>query len=287
MAKKAIDINESLELSLEQKLAQILSGESPLSYSALNAFKKNPLEFVKYKFGTKEQTDAMIFGTLVHAMVLESETVWDSFILLPADAPKKPTSAQINAKKPSEDTLKQIAWWENFGRIAMGKTIIDADEFARAEKMRDALLKNRISSYFLNRMEHPEYKFEMKIDNFNFIGFIDGYHTKSFKFDLKVVQDANPKIYQRDAIKNGIHLQAAIYDMVGNQVPFFVIAIDHSHNISVNEISPELMAYGKQELSRLLGEFNRCILENRWYESYEFYSERWDGVYAFDKPSYL
>ena len=35
---------------------------------------------------------------------------------VPADAPKRPTKTQLNAKKPSPETLAQIDWWEEFER---------------------------------------------------------------------------------------------------------------------------------------------------------------------------
>lgn len=71
-----------------------------------------------------EPTDDMIAGTVAHILVLEPESFADRFVVVPEDAPAKPTSRQVNAKKPSEDTLKAIDWWADFNVKAAGKEVL-------------------------------------------------------------------------------------------------------------------------------------------------------------------
>src|SRR4051794_5238924 len=52
-------------------VSQLLKGEMRLSYSALCAFKESPAKFVQYKMKQKVTTEAMIFGSMVHCLILE------------------------------------------------------------------------------------------------------------------------------------------------------------------------------------------------------------------------
>lgn len=94
----------------------------------------------KWERENREETPAMKRGTLIHTALLEphllgelyctlpedaprkvsDETMeavrwwreWNAEHPLPLDAPKRPTSRQLEAKKPSEDTVKAIAFWQ-------------------------------------------------------------------------------------------------------------------------------------------------------------------------------
>ena len=45
-----------------------------LSYSALTQFKKSPNHLLAYWEGKQVRTDAMLFGSLIHKIILEPET---------------------------------------------------------------------------------------------------------------------------------------------------------------------------------------------------------------------
>ena len=46
-----------------------------LSYSALTQFKKSPNHLLAYWEGKQTRTDAMLFGSLIHKIILEPETL--------------------------------------------------------------------------------------------------------------------------------------------------------------------------------------------------------------------
>lgn len=75
-----------------------------------------------------KQTEAMRLGIMAHALALEGWKAYhDRFVVTPESAPKKPTKAQMTAKKPSEDAVAAIAWWKDFEAVHAGKEIIDRE----------------------------------------------------------------------------------------------------------------------------------------------------------------
>jgi len=73
----------------------------------------------------KETTAAFAFGKALHASLLTPQLP-PTYVVMPADAPKYPTKAQLNAKKPSPETLDAIAWWKNFDEANKGLDVLDA-----------------------------------------------------------------------------------------------------------------------------------------------------------------
>jgi hypothetical protein len=101
-----------------------------IAISDLKEMSLSPLHFWSKKFGgyRAEQTDAQAIGTLTHLSVLEPEEYKKKTILKPADAPRKPTDTQRNAKKPSEETIAAIKWWDDWNAANADKTELTQEE---------------------------------------------------------------------------------------------------------------------------------------------------------------
>jgi PDDEXK-like domain of unknown function (DUF3799) len=85
----------------------------------------------------KQPTEAMETGTAIHAAILEPDQFLSTYIQAPADAPKRPTPRQMEAKKPSGDTILAKEWWAEFDAKHEGKIILDADEYKACLAIRD------------------------------------------------------------------------------------------------------------------------------------------------------
>jgi hypothetical protein len=270
--------------SIDALINGILKQESHLSYSSISAFKKSPLDFIKYKFHKSEPTPAMEFGSMVHKLLLEQNAFFDKYAIIPNDAPKKPTNVQINAKKPSDETLNAIEYWNIFKVSTHNKILINSNEYNDAEKVIESLYKNQSSFELINSATSFEKEHNFVYDNFLFKAFIDA-ECDLFRFDLKVVASAEPRKFQRDAIAYGYPIQSAVYEIASGKKDFYNIAVDKMGGVSVHKMSRQTIDYGKKCLDDILENFNRCILEDAWLKSYEFYSN--NLYYDFDLPKYL
>lgn len=86
----------------------------------------------------EKETPAKEYGKAAHRYILEPNTFEDVYCFVPDEAPNRPNKRQLEAKKPSADTLKAIEWWDNFNLVNMGKKVADRDwlvDFRNAEKM--------------------------------------------------------------------------------------------------------------------------------------------------------
>lgn len=102
---------------------------SPLHYWDKHINPDKPVE---------ERTEALILGDAIHAAVGEPDTVSSRFVVIPDDAPKRPTKAQINAKSPSLESRGAISYWKAFNEENEGKIILKPSQMEIVLACRDS-----------------------------------------------------------------------------------------------------------------------------------------------------
>lgn len=105
-----------------------------ISKSGLDLVNKSARHYHVGRYNPKPPTPAMAFGSALHCLVLEPERFLEEYIAEPINAPKRPTAAQLKAKKPSAAAAESIEFWEAFDRNTQGVTVIstkpgDGDAF--------------------------------------------------------------------------------------------------------------------------------------------------------------
>lgn len=63
--------------------------------------------------------------------------------------------------------------------------------------------------------------------------------------------------------------------------------MDKNNGVSVHELSDSLIEHAMNEIESLLDKFNECILNDEFNTSFDFWAERFDGIFIADKPAYL
>lgn len=112
---------------------------------------RDPISFL---LGKKQQsTAAMAYGSLLDCLWTTPELFPSQYIVLPPDAPDKPTKAMLEAKKPSPASIERQAWWKGFEAKCAGKEIISADLMDSAEQALKMLKQHKTASALLDNSE--------------------------------------------------------------------------------------------------------------------------------------
>lgn len=275
---------------IERLVEQLLANESFMSYSSLKQFKDSPKAFIDYKMKTMVQTPAMQFGTMVHCLVLEPDE-FDSRYMALDDAE---IVAQIGGARPTATkTYKEWKSEQQQTADAAGLEIVEAEAYRKAQAIALNIRHNRSARKVLKMADKREQRIEWKYMNFLFRGIIDGAGDNCI-FDLKTCADAEPRKFQRDIVNMGYHIQAALYlKGIGRNVPYYIIAADQKGGVSVHQIEEELLVHGLEEVDKLMSFFNDACLQVKsgkpeiFNESFEFWADRFDGIYKMEKPAYL
>lgn len=263
-------------------VSALMSHDAHLSFSSLKCFKQSPANFIEYKMGQKEQTDAMLFGQMLHCLVLEPQDFDNRYLCLE----DTDICNQIGGAKPR--ATKAYKEWYQFTIAEAGKrTVVDTDDYTSAKIIASNVLHNRASSKILDMGWLHETGVDWEFKNFKFKGFIDGMGDK-LVFDLKTCADADPRKFEREIMNNSYYLQAAMYlYAIEKDIPYYIIAVDRKGGVSVHALDHHLIEHGMKEYNELLDKFNECILKDAFDQSYDFWAKRWDGIYDCEKPTYL
>lgn len=137
-------------LAFDPKLLPNLETAGPVSASILcNA--RDPLNFL---FGApRKASKAMEWGNLVDMLWLTPELFNTTYIVLPADAPAKPTAAMLSAAKPGQASLDRQAWWTAWERKSAGLIPVKAATMAEAESAVSMLRQHKLASYIRDSSE--------------------------------------------------------------------------------------------------------------------------------------
>lgn len=263
-------------------VSDLMDGTTALSFSALKNFRDSPMDFINYKLKTVEPTDAMLFGTMVHCLVLEPDAFETRFMAIDDTE----MCATIGGAKPRA-TNKYKDWMNEQRALAGERVVVAPEDYKHAKVIALNVLYNRASAKVLKLTEHRETKIEWNNKNFNFRGIIDAHGPKCI-MDLKTCADAETRKFQRDIITNGYYLQAAMYmHGLGVDVPYYIVAVDKMGGVSVHVLDEQLMAEGAKEYEFLLDKFNECILTDGFHKSYDFWAPRFDGIHVAEKPGWM
>ena len=213
------------KLGLRDDIPEHIYHRSPgISKHALDQLNVSPLEYKTRKDHPEPPTPAMILGSALHCLVLTPE-LFDAEYMSDRDKPKKPTSAQINAKTITAKTQAQIAEWEKWQSATIDKTIIKDNpgddpfwspgDWQTIHNIRDAVRAHPVASILLDPeqgwAERSPYWMDKetgrlcrsRVDFFN--------EAHGLAIDLKTAASAGYSDFLRSVHDFRYHVQAAMY----------------------------------------------------------------------------
>lgn len=225
--------------------------------------------------GNIEPTPQMLRGTLAHCAVLEPDALASRYIVVPDDAPRRPTAAQWAAKSPSADSKAAMGWWREFQQRAQGRQIVPAADYAITQQQLRAVSADPTIAAILRqgRSEVSVFWVDAATGIYckarpDHIGTAGGFTV----LDLKSTADESPSGFGRSAARMKYHLQQAHYiagveDAMRRKVDAFVFAAVTSAPpvLAVPYIlTDELQEQAEDERRELLELYARCKESDEW-----------------------
>lgn len=159
-----------------------------------------------------EETPALTFGRAYHMRVLEPDRFAATYVPPPNNPPRRPTEAQRNAKKPSDETVAAIAFWDNWNAANAGNEVLSREDFDRIEAMHAALMQHPLVAGIM-RDGHSEVTMRWTDEQTGVAckARADWWVPGKFFMDLKTTLDASPRAFAKAIEAHGYHVQHAHY----------------------------------------------------------------------------
>jgi exodeoxyribonuclease VIII len=217
----------------------------------------------KFKYAEEhpeEPTPALIFGQMVHKLVLEPETFGDEFVIMP---------------ECDRRTKEGKAIWQDFLQGAGDRTPIKAEDYEKALGMRNALMENDLIVKLLSgKHEVPLFWTDeltgevckVRLDCFTALS------NGAIVIDYKSTNDASTESFMRSAVNYGYDFQAAMYSegvkkVTGQDAVFYFIAQEKEPPYAFNVLAADdrFVKRGYDTFRELLGIYHECKVSGNWY----------------------
>lgn len=217
-----------------------------------------------------EPTKQMIIGSAFHSLVLEPDVFETEFIVEAVDAPKRPTATQRNAKKPSNQTLDAIAFWESFDNKAKGKTILSLEDIERLTIMKQRIVEHPAASTILNLSGVAEQSYQWKDEKTGELcKSRPDFHTDdgTLIVDLKTTSDASELGFQKSVHNFRYHVQAGFYlrsIKEAQQFVFIAVETKPPYLVAVYNASTDMINAGNRVADKNLETLANCRKLGKW-----------------------
>ncbi len=254
------------------------SDTSRVSKSGLDLIRRSPLHYWARYLSTDRPIEPpkkhYVVGSITNDVLLVPDGIEKSYAIVPQGAPKRPTAAQINAAKPSPETLKAIAWWDEFNAGIGGRQVVEAKDYDVACRMRDTL------------WAHPGARFLLAAGVAEKTILFEDYETGAlckcrpdfhntavdWLVDLKTTTDASPEGFGRSAYNYRYHVQAAFYsdgkyqatDVYPKGFAFVAIEKEYPYAVGIYAADENTIELGNKSYMEDLRTYVACKESNVW-----------------------
>lgn len=224
-----------------------------------------------------DETTARLVGHLAHCAILEPAEFDRRYAVLPPDAPRRPTSAQWNAKNPSADSMMAMAWWRDWLAKNEGRTVIthdqretalrQAESVRRLPDIRDALDCGRpeVSAYWRDPV--TDVLCRCRPDWVH-----DAGPARTIQVDVKTYSNASPFEFARQIARMRYHVQAAYYtdgyaqaaDVDVMAFIFLAVETEYPYAASAVMLDDAALEQGRAEYRSNLDTYAACLKSGEW-----------------------
>jgi hypothetical protein len=250
-----------------------------ISKHGLDDFHRCPAWFKYRRENPQETTPALRWGSIVDEAVFTPTEFAANSVVLPADAPSRPTERNRKAKKPSEETIKAIEFWDKFDAENAGREVITAEEnialtrtfhaihgHPSAAKLFDCGERLIQSSLFWT---DPQTGVAMRARPDMIVRRPE--QDRDIIVDLKTAVSAAPEDFGKAANAWRYHVQAAIYSAAWKQITsrdaafvFIVVEKSAPFLVACYVASPRMLATGEKHFRRDLAAYAACLESGNW-----------------------
>lgn len=227
--------------------------------SGLMLFARSPAHYyAEYLDPNRERTPstpAQNFGTLVHSIILEPETVLTKFAVIP------------------EEMNKRKKEWTDFQAEHLGKILVSSDDYEKAKGMQSAVYRNKNAFALLQNGVAEDDIFADDPITGVLLKIRPDYFNRDFGVivDIKTTMDARPESFFRDVYKYQYHVQDALYrdvaEWAGYTVKkFYFIAVEKEppFGVRVYELDAHAIETGRNTYRAPLERYAQCLATNTW-----------------------
>lgn len=239
----------------------------------LREMDRSPAHGLAYLRNGIARTESLELGQHIHTRLLEPERFAEWYVVMPDFATGLCDDKGKEYASPRA-TNKYKAMVDEFVRANPGKNIIDQDAWNICEGIAARVAEHASASQFIGgrvktevtvvwRDEATQLPCKARLDVVNL--------DYSCIVDFKSTEDARPHRFIQSLEKYGYHLQAGHYiagalaaGLGAEHYAFVPVEKKDPFGVTMLELDPEALEYGKAEVARLLKLTKECIESNVW-----------------------
>lgn len=281
-------------MNREELIAKLNKKEVPQSYSSLKHF-TSPVDYLDYKLNKKKTSNAgMKFGSVCDVLLLTPDEFESRYAVVSEMPTTKNQEAFIedllcgfSFNDAYEKNYKNSAQFENCKKllryaeaIKAGKEAIDTETYIEAQRLTEDLLKYDDVNALFEQMTGAQQYIQWNEGGWLMRGYIDFTIPNSI-FDLKYSDSANPDDFIKTISRLDYDLQAGAYvrgsvasGLFESEPTYHFLVYDKTGNYCVVELHYSYIRYGQRKLDYHIQALNRCVKENAWHQSYNFFKRK-------------
>lgn len=231
-----------------------------ISRSELWRISESPLKFKYYKDNPPPPTPSLVFGQVLHKIVLQPETFCDDFDIMPA--------VDRRTKEGREQYL-------NFCDRLGDRSAITVEDFTLATEMSNAIMNTPLAAKLLKGEKEKVFFWTDDITGEACKcrpDCINQTYSKPIITDIKTTSDASLDAFMKSALNYGYDFQAAMYSegykaSTGKTPLFVFIAVEKEPPYAVNIFQADeiFLRRGYDLYREYIGIYHDCRITNNWY----------------------